>query len=163
MWRRLLAPGSVRLTKLHEYFQAAMGWTKSHLHSFSVEGKLYGTHFDEWPEGELDEKQFTIYQALGSTRRFTYEYDFGDSWTHHVVVEERSFQQLGPKFAVCIDGGSACPPEDVGGVARFERFKEAIADRADEEHDKYLLWVGEQYDPDRFELAVVDASLQRVR
>lgn len=163
MWRRLLVPGSARLSRLHDYFQAAMGWTNSHLHSFNVEKKLYGTHFDDWPEGELDEKEFTIYQAIGDARRFTYEYDFGDSWTHDVVVEDRTIQQPGLKFAVCIDGENACPPEDVGGTGGFERFKVAVADPTDAEHDDYLLWVGTKYDPEHFELAAANAALQRVR
>ncbi|MGA2211471.1 MAG: plasmid pRiA4b ORF-3 family protein [Acidimicrobiales bacterium] len=163
VWRRILAPGSVRLPKLHDYLQAAMGWTNSHLHCFMIDGKLYGMHFDDWPEDELDEKEFTIYQAVGDAGRFSYEYDFGDSWTHDVVVEERSFQQLGLKFAVCLDGQNACPPEDVGGVTMFERFKKAIADPTDEEHDQYLLWVGGRYDPEAFRLAAANAALQRVR
>jgi Plasmid pRiA4b ORF-3-like protein len=32
IWRRVLVPGSIRLAKLHDIFQAAMGWTNSHLH-----------------------------------------------------------------------------------------------------------------------------------
>jgi hypothetical protein len=34
IWRRVLVLGSVRLSKLHDMFQAAMGWTDSHLHAF---------------------------------------------------------------------------------------------------------------------------------
>ena len=58
IWRRVLVPGSVRLSKLHDMLQAAMGWTDSHLHAFRDQG------------------------------RFVYEYDFGDSWSHDVVIED---------------------------------------------------------------------------
>jgi hypothetical protein len=163
VWRRLLVPGSVRLSKLHDYFQAAMGWTNSHLHSFVIDGVLYGMHFDDWPEEEVDEKEVTILQSIGEARRFRYEYDFGDSWEHDVVVEELSRHRLGLKFAVCVDGQNACPPEDVGGVTMFERFKEAVADPTDEEHDEYLAWVGDSFDPQAFDLALANAELQRVR
>jgi len=44
VWRRLLVPGGVRLAKLHEIFQAAMGWTNSHLHSLTIGEDLYGMH-----------------------------------------------------------------------------------------------------------------------
>ncbi len=47
IWRQLLVPGCIRLDKLHDIFQAAMGWTNSHLHSFQVGDTLYGMHFDE--------------------------------------------------------------------------------------------------------------------
>ncbi|HXW81731.1 MAG TPA: plasmid pRiA4b ORF-3 family protein, partial [Acidimicrobiales bacterium] len=43
VWRRLLVPGNVRLSKLHDMFQAAMGWTNSHLHSFTVGEECYGS------------------------------------------------------------------------------------------------------------------------
>ena len=42
VWRRLLVPASVRLAKLHDIFQAGMGWTNSHLHSFTIGGERYG-------------------------------------------------------------------------------------------------------------------------
>src|SRR5438445_5197810 len=87
VWRRLLVPGSVRLSKLHQMFQAAMGWTDSHLHSFQTGDARYGMQFDEYPAGEIDEKSATVTGALRGQRRFVYEYDFGDSWEHEVVVE----------------------------------------------------------------------------
>ena len=49
VWRRLLVPGSVRLAKLHDMFQAAVGWTDSHLHSFEIGGQRYGMNFDDYP------------------------------------------------------------------------------------------------------------------
>jgi hypothetical protein len=43
VWRRLLAPGSISLKKLHDILQIAMGWTNSHLHQFAVGRQFYGT------------------------------------------------------------------------------------------------------------------------
>jgi hypothetical protein len=66
VWRRVLVPGGAKLSRLHDIFQA----------------KLYGSQFDDYPEDQLDEAEFTVSLALrGSLRRFVYEYDFGDSWT----------------------------------------------------------------------------------
>jgi hypothetical protein len=65
VWRRLLVPGSVRLAKLHDVFQAAMGWMDSHLHSFTIAGQRYGMHFDDYPEHEIGEKEVTVLQAVG--------------------------------------------------------------------------------------------------
>jgi hypothetical protein len=87
VWRRLLVPGSVRLDKLHRMFQAAMGWEDRHLHSFHVGDALFGSQFDDYPDDELDEKSITVVRAVGGQRRFAYEYDFGDSCGHEVVVE----------------------------------------------------------------------------
>ena len=66
VWRRLIVPGSVRMSKLSEMLLAAMGWTNSHLHAFRVGDARYGMNFDEYPEGEIDEKQVTVLQCRPS-------------------------------------------------------------------------------------------------
>jgi hypothetical protein len=35
IWRRLLVPATITLPTLHDLLQLAMGWTNSHLHSFT--------------------------------------------------------------------------------------------------------------------------------
>ncbi len=156
-------PGAVRMAKLSEMLLAAMGWTNSHLHAFEAGEMRYGMCFDDYPEGEIDEKTVTVLQALREERRFAYEYDFGDSWEHDVVIEDLTWPYLGLKFGVCIDGQNACPPEDVGGVPGYEDFLEAIADPEDEEHDHYLEWVGGSFNATEFDLAAANAALQRIR
>ena len=68
VWRRVLVPGGVRLAKLHDIFQAAMGWTNSHLHSFTIGDRLFGMQFDDYPEEELDETEYTVYVRAGRQR-----------------------------------------------------------------------------------------------
>ncbi len=151
------------MAKLSEMLLAAMGWTNSHLHAFRVGEKRYGMNFDEYPDGEIDEKAVTVLQALRDERRFTYDYDFGDGWEHEVVIEELNWSYFGLKFAVCIDGQNACPPEDVGGTGGYVEFLEAISDSTHEEHESYLEWVGGSFDPAEFDLANANALLQKVR
>lgn len=38
VWRRLLVPSNIKLPALHRVFQAALGWTNSHLHEFVING-----------------------------------------------------------------------------------------------------------------------------
>lgn len=125
--------------------------------------RALGTHFDDWPEEEIDENDVVIFNALHGHRRFVYEYDFGDSWEHEVVVEDITWTPLVLKHAVCLDGQNACPPEDVGGVGGYAEFLEAIADPRHEEYDHFLRWAGFHFDPGAFELAGANAALQRVR
>jgi hypothetical protein len=164
VWRRLLVPGGAKVAKLHDMFQAAMGWTNSHLHSFTIGEHLYGMQFDDYPDEELDEQEYTVVEALrGDIRRFTYDYDFGDGWEHEVVVEDSTWSPLTLKHAVCVDGQNACPPEDVGGAGGYALFLDALADPTHEEHDSFLAWVGYRFNPTAFELAAANAALQRVR
>ena len=121
IWRRILVPGSIRMSKLAEILLSAMGWSNSHLHAFTIGDQRYGMNYDDFPDGEIDEKTVTVLQALRSVHRFTFEYDFGDSWEHEIVIEELTKSPIGLKYAVCLDGANACPPDDVGGTWGSDR------------------------------------------
>lgn len=163
IWRRLLVPGGIRMAKLHDIFQAAMGWTNSHLHAFTIGDDRYGMQFDEHPEGEINERDVTVIRAIGPHERFVYEYDFGDSWDHEVVVEGRTSLRYGLKHAVCLDGEHACPPEDCGGVYGYVQLLIALADPTHEDHDELLEWIGGTFDPTAFDLVATNVALQHVQ
>lgn len=163
IWRRLLVPSDIRLDRLHNVFQVAMGWTDSHLHAFTIAGKRYGMHLDDFLEDELDEKKFTLAKAIGKERQFRYEYDFGDGWQHQTVVEEVTVTTpVGLTFAVCLEGARSCPPEDCGGAYGYANMLEAVCDPKHEEFDEYTEWLGEDFDPEEFSLATTNAILQTI-
>lgn len=164
VWRRILVPGAARLATLHLVLQGAMGWTDSHLHRFEVEGATYGMDTEDWDDDDAtDETEVTVSEVLHGRRCALYEYDFGDSWRHEVVVEKEWPVRLGLKHAVCLGGENACPPEDVGGAPGYAGFLAAVADPAHREHDVLLEWAGGAFDPNAFDLATANAVLQRVR
>jgi hypothetical protein len=163
IWRRLLVPGSVRLNALHLIFQEAMGWTNSHLHQFRIGDTLYGTHFDEWPDEELHEVEFKLADVAQYNDRFSYDYDFGDSWEHEVLVERADTTHSSLKFAVCLDGANACPPEDCGGTGGYADLLEALADPAHPEHEQYRQWTRKDFNPTAFDLTATNAALQSLR
>jgi hypothetical protein len=127
VWRRLLVPAAIRLDRLHNVIQAAMGWQSSHLHVFSDGQTEYGR-----PDPELpfrDERTATLGDLLpreGSWARYTY--DFGDDWKHEIVVEKRLAAEPGMAYPVCVAGEGACPPEDCGGAWGYEHLREVLAD-----------------------------------
>jgi hypothetical protein len=163
IWRRVLVPGIIRLGKLHDILQIAMGWEDSHLHCFEIGGERYGTQDDEHPLEEIDENDVYILEALGDTGRFVYEYDYGDGWEHKIVVEAMSTTPAALKFAVCLDGKNACPPEDCGGVYGYGHLLHVLADPSHEEHEDLMTWMGGPFDPTAFDLAAINAELQRLR
>ena len=163
IWRRILVPGSIRISKLAEILLAAMGWSNSHLHAFTIGDQRYGMNYDDFPEGEIDEKSVTVLQALRDVRRFKFEYDFGDSWDHEIVIEELTKSPIGLKYAVCLDGANACPPDDVGGTWGYGEFLDAMADPTHSQHATYLEWVGTHFDPAKFDLVEANARIQKLR
>jgi hypothetical protein len=54
---------------------------------------------------------------LRRMERFTYEYDFGDSWVHDIRIE--ATLPIDPGYPVCVAGTCAAPPEDCGGPDTF--------------------------------------------
>jgi hypothetical protein len=163
VWRLLLVPGTVRLSKLADMLLAAMGWTNSHLHAFRVGDRRYGMHVEDYPDHEIDERTVTALDVLQDEPGFDFDYDFGDGWEHEVAVEEILKSSIGMKYAVCLDGANACPPEDVGGASGYESFLRAICDPNHDEYQDYLSWIGEPFDPAAFNPAQTNALLQRLR
>lgn len=64
---------------------------------------------------------------------------------------------IGLKFAVCLDGAGACPPEDCGGTGGCVELLRVLGDPTDEEHEHLSTWVGGPIDPHEFDLALVNA------
>lgn len=126
---------------------------------FDVDGVLYGDveDFEGHPLG--DEGTFTLAQAAEAVREFSYEYDFGDSW-HHDIVIEQVMPSVGAGTPHLVDGARACPPEDCGGTGGYKHLLEVLADPSDEKHDEMLEWVGGSYDPDAFDLDELNVALE---
>ena len=137
IWRRILVPENSTLSILHDILQIVMGWTNSHLHMFKVDGQIFGDPEDD-ETGELDTKNEARYRlnqlSLREKAKFSYEYDFGDSWEHIIQLEKILPAEKGVHYPLCLDGKRACPPEDVGGVWGYQNFLEAIADPRHEQH-----------------------------
>jgi hypothetical protein len=163
IWRRMQVINDTTLAQLHRLLQCVMGWEDAHLYQFVVSGTRYG---DPRLLGELDaEDARTVPLAtlgLGEKRKFLYEYDFGDSWEHELLVEKILPRDEGKRYPVCLTGKRACPPEDCGGIWGYASFLEAIRDSEHPEHDEMLEWVGGEFDPDIFDLDEVNRELQRL-
>lgn len=166
IWRRLRAPGSATLAQLDRVIQAAMGWTNSHLHTFTAGGTVYAVPSPDWDVEMEDERRFRLEQVAKETgEAFVYEYDLGDSWQHQVLVEAVRFEK-GPAEAACLAGERACPPEDSGGVHGYYEKLECLRDKRHPEHRETKRWLddvsGGPFDPEAFDLASVNRALKRL-
>ncbi len=165
VWRRLVVPAGITLAKLHRILQIAMGWTDSHMHAFSA--------YPGWgSRGKVsvlarallkDEKQATLRDVAGEFKKWFYEYDFGDGWTHEIKIEKAPNPEGGVSHAVCTGGARACPPDDIGGPPGYEDFLVGLADPKHEMHEEYKEWIGGTFDPEAFSFEKVNALLKRVK
>ena len=164
IWRRVLVADRTTLPRLHEVIQDAFGWKDYHLHEFQINGARFGDpENDEYGElGLLDEYNVKLRDlGLKQGDRFGYVYDFGDNWEHTLRVEEIRVVDEHLRFPACLDGGRACPPEDVGGIGGYAEFLEALADSSHPRHAEYLSWAGGDFDPERFDLKEANRRLRR--
>ncbi len=163
VWRRILVPHNTTLLKLHDILQIVMGWKDYHLHEFTIEGSAFGDpENDEYGDRDiLNEADYKLNQVIfREGQRFDYEYDFGDGWSHDLLVEKILPRQKGVRYPVCVTGKRACPPEDVGGPWGYEDFLRAIRDPFHSEHEEYLTWIGGEFDPEAFDLEEINAQLR---
>ena len=127
--RTIEVPSDIRLDRLHETLQAALGWTNSHLWELRAGETGWGIPDPDWPDGPLDAKKATLWELVEDTGvlQLSYLYDFGDGWEHTVSVE---FDDAAPKttYPVLRGAKGRCPPEDVGGPWGYMESLEALDD-----------------------------------
>jgi hypothetical protein len=141
-----------------------MGWEDYHLHQFVAGGEAYGVPDPDFGMEIRDEKRVRLNQLTRCEKaKIGYEYDFGDSWEHELLVEKILPRQDGQTYPVCLAGKRACPPEDCGGVWGYADFLEAIGNPKHPEHRAMREWGGEDFDPEAFDLERVNDRLKRLR
>ena len=93
--------------------------------------------------------------------KLLYEYDFGDSWQHELLLEEvlvgdETFQQM------CVAGKRCCPPEDCGGPPGFAELLQALQDTNHPSHEEACEWLGD-FRPECFSAEEINRRLRRGR
>ena len=155
--------GGFTLLDLHYAIQSAMGWQNCHLFQFEKDGVSYSdlTELDDSWELELaDAGDVLLEDVLHAEKdKMLYTYDFGDNWEHEIVLEKLEENVPVPSHPACVAGKRACPVEDCGGIHGYQQILVILADPGHEQREEILEWVGEELDPDQFDLAAANESL----
>ena len=168
IWRRFAVKDNCTLKKLHDIIQMVMGWKDCHLHDFHIAGEIYTPRYPEL-EGmddleRKDERRAYLRDVLGSQGfRFRYVYDMCDGWEHELEVIKVHPPEKDVRYPICLAGKRACPPENVGGPWGYADMLKAIADPKHEEHEQYVEWIGDSFDPEVFALKEVNRMLRGIR
>lgn len=91
VWRRILVSDKSTLLDLHDVIQDVFGWLDKHLHEFTIQDVHYGDPAnDDYGGFDIEKEKKVKLRKLNLREgaRFTYEYDFGDSWQHTLVLEK---------------------------------------------------------------------------
>jgi len=164
IWRRILVTSDTTLIKLHRILQAIMGWDDYHLHQFIINETYYGKPDPDFTFEVKNEKGVKLEKVVSLEKtRFIYEYDFGDSWYHNILIEKILPPDKNKHYPVCIKGKRACPPEDCGGEGGYYQFLKAIQDPDHPDHEDMLKWVGGSFDPEAFDIDEINRLLINIR
>ena len=164
IWRRLEVASNTGLHELSAILEAVMGWSGGHLHAFEAGGVTYQmpSEFDDFGHYRtVDERKAKLAKVLPAVgAKMVFEYDFGDGWTHDVVVEAITPTVLDAVYPVCVGGKRACPPDDCGGPWGYGELLETLADPSHEDHQSMLEWCGGPIDPEAFNAADITNAIR---
>ena len=166
IWRRLLVPANISLSKLHAAILAAFDWHGGHMHVFETAYGDFGQADREL--GHRADGSVTLEQVAQQPKdKIRYTYDFGDDWVHDILVEKISTPDPSTTYPRCTGGKRAAPPDDCGGIWGYAALVEVLADPANPEHEERLSWLGladaSQFTPDTFDPDPVNDRLGRAR
>jgi hypothetical protein len=160
IWRRVLVKSDVLLADFHIIIQVLMGWTDSHLHQFEKNETCYAPKEFELEESK-DYRKVRLNTLLKQVKeKILYEYDFGDSWIHEIILEKLLPFSALEKLPVCTGGKGNCPPEDCGGVWGYADLLEIISNPGHKEYPDMMEWIGEGFDPEYFDIDEINKMLK---
>ena len=160
--RRIEAPLSIRLDRLHLTIQAAMGWTNSHLYEIRARDVGWGIVDPDWGDGPLDARKAKLADVLEDVgvKTLRYLYDFGDGWEHTIKIERLDDPMPGVLYPRLTEAKGRCPPEDVGGHWGYAELLEAFKDSEHERHAEMLEWLGTEFDPNAIDAEALAADVE---
>lgn len=163
IWRRFCVPGEISLDRLHDVIQIVMGWQDSHLHEFEIAGQCYTEAPETADTDGLEGAEFRLTDLVARVgAKFRYTYDFGDDWEHTLTLERITPVPENHQACIaCMAGKRNCPPEDVGGTDGYQEFLASLSNPRHEEHERMLKWVGGSFDPDAFDVNLVNLELAK--
>ena len=122
VWRRFRIAGDTSLAELHFIIQIAQGWDDDYLHQFHIYGRDYGLSKpgacgfpDNSRQVLIDDFEFDIGD------RFTYEYNFFESWLHDIRIEAVEEPSTRKRTPFCL-GGNGMP-----GATQYDVYDRSMA------------------------------------
>jgi len=121
---------------------------------------------DDWTWDELNNVDYSdlkISDLLTKEKgKIKYEYDFGDSWYHDIILEKILSAGKNTRYPVYIDRQFACPPEDSGGIWGYKHLLKVLENPEDKEYNDVRSWIGEGFDPEEFDKESVNKVFKKL-
>ncbi|WP_445768598.1 plasmid pRiA4b ORF-3 family protein [Rheinheimera sp.] len=152
IWRNIELMNTVSLAKLHLILQLAMGWDDEHGYEFYQNALRF---VPDWVEAGFDTFTANEAQLRDLLQRVNdkmhYDYDFGDNWRHIISLQKILPAQRSNCKTQILKARGACPPEDIGGIHRYNQLREQASDPTSAKHKASCRELGVKsgkWDPD---------------
>jgi hypothetical protein len=164
IWRTVIVSSHLTLDRLHDIIQIVMGWKDYHLHQFTMGNRCFASDPESLDilNGENEGKIRLCDLLKKENMQLEYEYDFGDSWVHQIILQKMESIPANHRLQMtCLDGRMACPPEDVGGISGFTHFCQVMKDPQDPEHEELKNWLGGKFRARSLDLDAINEELNK--
>lgn len=160
IWRRFHVANDITFYDLHRILQIVMGWGNYHLYQFVVSGIELSDPVTAAELGISSADHMVLGQLVHpGAPRFVYEYDFGASWEHELLLEKQMPLAGQRPLPICLAGERACPPEGSGGSQGYARFLESLRERTRPMSLTKQAHIIPPFRPEIFDLNRVNANL----
>ncbi|HOJ58538.1 MAG TPA: plasmid pRiA4b ORF-3 family protein, partial [Bacillota bacterium] len=78
---------------------------------------------------------------------------------HKIAVEKTLTYDENIRYPKCTGGRRAAPPENSGGIRGYYALLEAFKDPVSEMHEESVEWLGEDFDPEAFDIDEINERL----
>ncbi|MDO4272880.1 MAG: SEC-C metal-binding domain-containing protein [Eubacteriales bacterium] len=166
IWRRFIVPAELSFSQLSIVLNEVMGWCGYHLFSFefndiAVRLEEADPYEEDWEFGDFDvyeASEIMLEAFLDEEKRFTYTYDFGDDWTHSVVIE-KIIEDYEFAYPSVLKFKGDTPYEDCGGIYGYYQLLQTLENPSDPEYENLKEWT-ENHFTRKYDLDEVNSRLQ---
>ncbi|MBS2016225.1 MAG: UPF0149 family protein [Deltaproteobacteria bacterium] len=154
VFRCIRVPAGITLGDLHRVLQIAFEWRDERHHRFTLGARTFDAR---------DEEGILLASHVVAKTYLSYEYDPQAGWQHDIVVARVDApSRASGDPPLCTAGARAAPPEDTGGPWGYMATLGALEDPRHPDHDAHVAWLGVGWDPDRFDIDLVNDRLAAV-
>lgn len=154
IWRSIWIDENRPLEHLHYLIQFTFDWEESHLWSFQRGREVYDMPEAAFGFGQSKSvDEYTIKDLLSKAGdKILYTYDFGDNWEHEILLQKTGTGENLPHEPFMVEGAMNGALEDSGGPPGYMYFMKVLANPKHPEYEDLAEMVGEDYDPNEFDL-----------
>lgn len=165
IWREIKINSELYFSDLHDIIQVLMDWENCHVHDFTIDSRAcvimkgYDEVFHDC--AVYIENDTRLEDLLWQKKQsIIYNYDFGDNWEVKITVEKIEPKQPDDCNVVCLKGARHGTPDDCGGIPGYEHLIEIAKDKTHPEYEDMIVgWLGEDFDPEYFDLTESNKKL----